>query len=191
VKTVAVVVLIHHRWHRVYVMFAGTFVSFLALLPFALSWWWAPQHSIVGELSAVVLTFLNLAAFTNLIPFIELDGYFMLSHALDMIDLRKQAQQFWRGRLKRVLFRQGESLPRDYDQRSRKIYLIYGLCSEVFTVVFLAYIAFFWWVTVVRLLLRGIVTWTIVPALALVLLQIVLSSKKIRERVQKARPAKT
>lgn len=184
------VVLFHQRQHRVYVMFAGTFVSFLALLPFALGWWWAPQHSLVRELSAVVLTFLNLAALTNLIPFIELDGYFMLSHALDMMDLRKQAQQFWRDRLKRVVVQRGERLSRDYDRRSQKIYLIYGLCSDVFTVVFLAYIAFFWWVTVVRLLLKGIVPWNLVPALALVLLQVVLSSKKIRAWLQKARSAK-
>jgi hypothetical protein len=183
------VVLLHPRRHRVYVMFAGTFVSFLLLVPFAALWRFSPEQSVARELSAVVLTILNLGTFINLIPFVELDGYFMLSHALDMVDLRQQAHQFWLTRIKHALFKRGEVLSIGDDRRSRTVYQIYGICSLFFTLVFLSYTGYYW-VHVLQLLSQGVIIWTIFPAMALILLKVILSTGKLGAKLKKAQHGK-
>jgi putative peptide zinc metalloprotease protein len=120
--------LFHNRWQRVATSFAGVFVNLLLLVPFGLLWQFAPAQSGVKALSALLLLWFNVSMFLNLLPFVELDGYFMLNHALDMVDLRRSSYQFWRQALTRlVLRRTAESV--DYSRRLCVIYTVYGLFS--------------------------------------------------------------
>lgn len=137
------VVLFHKRRHRISTACAGTFVNLLLLLPFGFCWALAPEGSILRDLSALALIILNVQVFFNLIPFLELDGYFMLSHALNMIDLRKEAHQFWLKGGKKLLLRKGVGID-DYARPARKLYLLYGLCSLLFTGVFLVGMGSLW-----------------------------------------------
>lgn len=137
------IVLFHNRWHRVYAAFAGTFMSFLMLVPFGVFWAFSPEKSILRDVSALLLVVLNIQCFINFVPFIELDGYFMLSHALDMIDLRKESHQFCLKGVKKLLLHKGEGTS-DYARHRKNVYLIYGLVSIIFTVYFVTYMTFYW-----------------------------------------------
>ena len=67
------------RRHRVYTAFAGVYASLL-LLPFAAVY---PLLDAGGRLRAAVagtLLYGSAAALLNLVPFFQLDGYFMLAH---------------------------------------------------------------------------------------------------------------
>jgi hypothetical protein len=162
--------LFHNRWHRIYTSFAGVFVNLLLLVPFGLLWQFAPAHSTAKEISALLLLWFNANIFLNLLPFIQLDGYFMLNHALGMVDLRRSSYQFWKQELARIVLRHKGS-PMGYARRERVIYLIYGLLSFLVTTGILAGLA---WVrfTVVNQWLGPFVAWSLVLGSALALLLI-------------------
>ena len=162
------VVLFHNRRHQVYAAFAGTFVSFLTLLPFGLCWWFAPVKSSGRELSALFLILFNCTCLINFLPFIELDGYFMLSHALGMIGLRKDSHQCWQKMLSKVLFKKGQGIA-GYEPLSKYVYMVYGFFSFAFTTLFLAAMLFYW-LTVFRYWLGDVVVWSILIVAALFLL---------------------
>lgn len=161
------VVLFHNRWHRVYTAFAGTFANFVLLLPFGALWWLVPGNSALKELSALFLIIFNLETFINFIPFIELDGYFMLSHALDLVDLRKESHRFWLHIVRKVVLRNEQS-SRHYSTRGRWLYGSYGLFSLSATTFFLGAICFYWFTTL-RAYLGPVVSWGVFVAIVLFL----------------------
>jgi putative peptide zinc metalloprotease protein len=128
------IVLFHKRRHRVFVAAAGTFVSLTLMLPFAVIWAFAPPESFLSALSALMLTFYNLSAILNLIPFVRLDGYFMLAHALGMTDLRQEAHGYIKRLTKVKFFKQPDTA--DLSDWERRLYLAYGIPSLVVSVGF-------------------------------------------------------
>jgi putative peptide zinc metalloprotease protein len=70
-----------------------------------------------------------LGVLTNLAPFMELDGYFILMDWLEIPLLRKKALDFVRRRLARKLLRE-----RTPFSRKERIFAIYGLLTGAFTV---------------------------------------------------------
>jgi putative peptide zinc metalloprotease protein len=91
------VVLFWARRHRVYTAFAGIFSGLLMALPFTLLWLLSPPGSELRSLGAAVMLFSGGAALLNLLPFLQLDGYFMLNHALGVANLRMESYQFLGG----------------------------------------------------------------------------------------------
>ncbi len=162
------IVLFHNRWHRVYAAFAGTFMSLLALLPFVALWWFAPEKSILRDLSAVMLLGFNIESLANFIPFVELDGYFMLSHAINIIDLRKESHQFCLLGLRKLLFNKGRGTA-DYTPQSRTIYLVYGIASLLFTAIFVAAMVYYWF-SLIRPWLGNVATWSLLAGVLLLFL---------------------
>jgi putative peptide zinc metalloprotease protein len=142
------VVLIHNRYHRVYVAFAGIFVNLLMLLPFAFLWLLLPAHNILRGFSALMLIWGSITILLNFTPFIDLDGYYMLNYSLNMIDLRPQAYRFWLKSLRKFFFKKHEHTPATLDRRSAFIYFIYGLFSICYTIIFIAFAAHFWFTTI-------------------------------------------
>jgi putative peptide zinc metalloprotease protein len=133
----------HNRWHRVYTAFAGIFANLMIVTALTALWIaGAPQGDLRGLL-ALVLTAYNFSTFRNFIPFLRLDGYFMLSHALRMPDLREESFEFWKKALRKLVLRQGEGLAR-YRTSVKFIYLWYGLWSFLFTLAFVQLIICFW-----------------------------------------------
>ncbi|QBD82993.1 M50 family peptidase [Ktedonosporobacter rubrisoli] len=62
------VLLFHKRWHRVYASFAGIFVNFLSVIPFALFWILAPVPSLLHAISALMLLSFNITIFIRVCP---------------------------------------------------------------------------------------------------------------------------
>ncbi|HLX40134.1 MAG TPA: hypothetical protein VKR42_06355, partial [Ktedonobacteraceae bacterium] len=115
----------------------------MMLLPVGLLWWLLPEKSAARGLTTLLLLAINFGSLANFIPFVELDGYFMLSHALNMVELRKDSHQLWLNGLQHALLRKRTEVLR-YAHRGRTIYRIYGFCSLIYTALFIGYMIFFY-----------------------------------------------
>lgn len=125
---------------RVATAFAGVFVSMLALVPFAVLHGWGPADGGVHDLAGAMLLFGTATAAINLVPFLRLDGYHMLGHALNLADLRGDSYRFY-GRL----LRHGAGAVTGYRPRDRAAYALYGLASAVFAVTVLTLLVRYWY----------------------------------------------
>lgn len=135
------IVLFHRRRARVGTAFAGVFVTLLALVP-VLGWWWlAGDGSLGRRLAAGLLLFGSGAAGLSLLPVLRSDGYVMLTHALDLADLRRESYRFWRLLLSRRDPAARERLTA-YPSRDRRAYALYGAGSLL--VLALGYCALLW-----------------------------------------------
>lgn len=135
------VVLFHNRWHRVYTAFAGIFVNLLMLIPFALLWHLSPANSEGQIISLFVFVSVNVFILVNLIPFIEVDGYLMLKYALSVVDLREYATRIWYFKIMKRFFGKSNATVR-FDDPSQQIYLVYGVCSFIYTILFVGFLLF-------------------------------------------------
>ncbi len=166
------VVLFPRRGQRVATAFAGVFAGLLALLPFALLWMVAPEGSAAGGLAAAVLLIGNGTALANLVPFLQLDGYFMLNHALGMVNLRVESYRYWLRLLGRAAGRAGAGALQPsgdaaaYPAGARRAYLCYGLASVAYGGALLARFLVVWY----RLLERRVGPAGAAAVLALLLL---------------------
>ncbi|MFF5180734.1 hypothetical protein ACFY2Q_22120 [Micromonospora sp. NPDC000316] len=124
---------------RVATAFAGVFVSMLALVPFAVIRAVA-EPGVLHDLAGAMLLFGTATVALNLVPFLRLDGYHMLGHALNLADLRADTYRFW-GRL----LRGGRRATADYRRRERLIYTGYGVASVVFVATVLTLLIRFWY----------------------------------------------
>jgi putative peptide zinc metalloprotease protein len=165
------ITLFHNRWHRVYAAFAGTFCSMLFQLPFGVLWFLTPQHTFLHSLSALMLTLYNLTTLINFIPFVELDGYFMLAHTLNMPDLRRASNEFWTRKMAKLLFKQEEVAKHAHHfgpQRAR-LYFYYGIASISLTTLFMFYFSLYWFISIYNIV-GGFFTWLLAGLLGIYLL---------------------
>ncbi|WP_030812062.1 M50 family metallopeptidase [Streptomyces sp. NRRL F-2799] len=122
------IVLFPRRGARVGTAFAGVFVSLLALVP-VLAWWLLARDGVPGRpLAAALLLFGSAGALMSLLPVLRSDGYVMLTHALDLVDLRRESYRFWRLRLRRRDPAAREQLDA-YPPRDARAYAVYGITS--------------------------------------------------------------
>lgn len=154
---------------RVYIAFAGVFVSLL-VLPLALVFWvLAPEGSGAHVFASVLLLFGTVAALANFVPFFRLDGYSMLNHALGTENLaRDSTDHVLNGLRERV---KGSDRGRPRPPRSIRIaYVAYAVSAVVFyTVLILAFAA--WWFALLQHLLAP---WTAAGLLAATAIAVVI-----------------
>ncbi len=160
------VVLFQNRWHRVYTAFAGVFINLLMLLPFLALWYFTPEFNFLKAFCAVALLAVNVVSLLNLMPFIELDGYLMVTYALNMTDLHKDAYDLYQNKIVRFFIK--GTKPVTYAQRS-SVYLTYGAFSFIITTCFVIYMAVYWF-GLLRFWVGGIAVWPVFLAMALLLL---------------------
>ncbi|KUJ37199.1 hypothetical protein ACZ90_69725 [Streptomyces albus subsp. albus] len=135
------IVLFRRRTARVATAFAGSFVSLLAMLPVAAWWRLTDDGHQEHALAAALLLFGSGGALVNMLPFLQLDGYVMLTHALGFADLRRESTTWWRLRLTARRPGVRERLA-DYPARDARIYAGYGAASVLFLAT--AYAALMW-----------------------------------------------
>ncbi|MFD0599534.1 hypothetical protein ACFQZ4_50455 [Catellatospora coxensis] len=122
------VMLFARRRHRCYTAFAGVFAQLLTLTPAALLWPLLPAGP-ARTLCAALVLYGSGSTLLNLIPFLQLDGYFMLNHALNMVNLRAGAYRFWARVLDRL---RGRAATGEYPRPAGWAYGAYGVASFVF-----------------------------------------------------------
>lgn len=134
--------LFQKRLHRVYVVLAGPLLN-LTLIPIALVVWrTSAPHTLVHSCASDILVFFNLGIVMQFIPFLQLDGYYVLAQFMRMPDLRKDSLQFWVSALmhrlngKTKAMQISPSCPRYVKQA----YVVYGILSALTTAAGLIYV---------------------------------------------------
>jgi putative peptide zinc metalloprotease protein len=85
------------RLDRICTILIGPVVS-LTMIPVALcTWKWTPQGSLEHVIAADILIWYNLNSVIQFIPFLKLDGYFMLAQMLRMPDLMADSYRYLLG----------------------------------------------------------------------------------------------
>ena len=133
-------VIMHSRKARIVTVVAGVAANLLLLAPFAVLHYVLPDSNALWKTSALMLTVYNLMIIANLLPFLRLDGYILVSTCLGRPELREEAT----ATLKRAV---GLS-PAETGKPERGL-LLYGVVSLLLTVAAVVAAAHFWFRTVV------------------------------------------
>jgi putative peptide zinc metalloprotease protein len=127
------------------VAFAGPFASLMVVVGFGLIWWLSPVGGFWHGISSRMLLVYNFITFLNFIPFVQLDGYFMLCHALGLSELRKESHAYVKQTLKRKLFNKEEAVIAGYTDGEKRLFMVYGVCSVITTVCLLGLMIAYWY----------------------------------------------
>jgi ABC-type multidrug transport system ATPase subunit len=113
------VLVFRSRRARVITAAVGVLANLLFLVPFCVLWLALPTGNSTHDAIAALLLLGSVTALGNYLPLLKLDGYKMLSHGLDVIDIGPQTWIFLRRGLGRGA---GE-----YPPRARRVYLGYAV----------------------------------------------------------------
>ncbi len=135
--------LIPQRNRRLWVIAAGVYWQLMVGTAMFLTWLVLAPHTLLADVAFVFLLGSVLDVFFNANPLIRLDGYYFLNQFLRLPNLMDRSRAYWRCVLKRILF--GETNPEAarYGRRERVIYLVYGLLSFVYNIVFASLIVMY------------------------------------------------
>ncbi|MEU8104682.1 M50 family metallopeptidase [Nonomuraea muscovyensis] len=163
--------------HRVYTAFAGIFAGLVVILPFWPVWLLAEPGGRASRLAAVMLVGGTLVAVFNLVPFFRLDGYFMLTYALNIADLRSASWEYLRQR--RRAWRGGGAEP--YPRGLALVYGTYGVASLLFGSA-VAVVTLWSWYALLRPLVGDVAAVLVPAATAVLALSVALVAGRAQRR---------
>lgn len=135
------IALFSNRWHRVAVLGAGTLASLGFLPAMILLWHCGAPGGFMRNYAANLLIWFNIGTLSNLVPFLELDGYFMLAHLLKLPQLKRDSYQFLQTCGLALI---GKSAFPQLSSGLRLIFVAYSIASISFTVFVVAAMAVRW-----------------------------------------------
>ncbi len=133
--------LFSEKRHRLFVTFAGVYIECIVGFIAMYLWMFTQPGSLVNILSfqVVIVAFFS-AIFMNFNPLMKFDGYFALSDALNMPNLRGRSQGYVKYLIQSKIFR----LEREFDYLSRYeqwVLGLYGISVVVYLTYFMSTIA--------------------------------------------------
>ncbi|TLY18594.1 MAG: HlyD family efflux transporter periplasmic adaptor subunit, partial [Nitrospirae bacterium] len=133
--------------HRLWVTFAGAYCELCIWAMAALIWRLTEPGNWVHAVALVILGISGIRSFFDLNPLIKMDGYYLLSDALEIPNLRARSFRYLKAVVAHALF-PGSGWAAQAVQgarpRERRIYLTYSLLAGLFSAWVLGSIA--WWV---------------------------------------------
>jgi multidrug resistance efflux pump len=125
---------------RLWVTAAGPYVELVLWALAVLTWRLTDSAVWLNWIALVVAATSGIRLFFNLNPLIRLDGYYLLSDALGIPNLRARAFRYVGDRLARLWGLPARAFP-DASPRERRIYLIYGLLAGGYSAWLLGWLA--------------------------------------------------
>jgi putative peptide zinc metalloprotease protein len=117
---------------RILVTLAGGYIQLFLWALATIAWRLLAPETFLSHVCLVVVAFSGLQTLFNFNPLIKLDGYYLLSDYLEIPNLRTKAWQFLGRRLRERLLG-SEPKRTSSTKRERKVYLVYGTASFLFT----------------------------------------------------------
>ena len=118
---------------RLWVMAAGGFSELFVWGLAAIVWRIAEPGTWLGGAALVIVLTSAVRQFFNLNPLIKLDGYYLLSDALEIPNLRGRAFDYLTSRARRALGLSAPSTAGDPTPRERRVFIVYGLVAMTFS----------------------------------------------------------
>ncbi|WP_437585431.1 HlyD family efflux transporter periplasmic adaptor subunit [Sorangium sp. So ce1000] len=130
------------RRHKIVVYLFGVLVELAVLCLWLICYHVAAESFFLREAILVWFTYDLYVIGTNLLPLVKgYDGYFALTHYLDMPDLSERSFDYIRGLLRRTLFGVGpEAGP--ITPRERRIFIAFGVASGIYSILFIGGVCF-------------------------------------------------
>ncbi len=157
---------------RILVSLAGGYAQLVIWSLATIAWRLLSPETVASRVCAIVIGFSFIQTLFNFTPLIRLDGYYLLSDYLEIPNLRPKAFAFLKNKLTaRLAGTPGTGLP--VSGRERRIYVIYGSASFLFTLGLL-------WVMFSRLggwMVREFQTWGVVLTAALFFMAVPVAAK--------------
>jgi putative peptide zinc metalloprotease protein len=116
---------------RLWVTFAGAYFEIVLWAVATTVWRLTDFSTAINHLALVVMSTSGVKTLFNLNPLIKLDGYYMLSDALEIPNLRGKAMEYLKARLR------GQAAP----MPQGRTYVVYGVLAWVYSVWLLALVA--------------------------------------------------
>lgn len=126
--------------HRLWVTFAGPYFELFLWALATLTWRVTEPGTALSSVALIVMATSGFKLFINLNPLIKLDGYYLLSDALGIPNLRAKAFGYLGAAIRRLWGAPGAGTP-DATPRERRIYLAYGLLAGTYSFWLLGYVA--------------------------------------------------
>lgn len=136
------IVLLHSRWHRVHVLLGGVLANFLFQPILAIIWLVSDPISQTRVFVSILFLMSAIAIIFNLIPFVKMDGYFVLCQVLRCPDLREDSYRYLRSSVRR-LFRDSDR-GSEVSRRYGVIFSVYGVASIIVTICIVVLGVFRW-----------------------------------------------
>jgi putative peptide zinc metalloprotease protein len=127
------------KFHRLMVLFAGALSNLTLCAISTLVWRITIQGSPINQVCFALMTINAFAASLTLFPLLRGDGYYILSTAVDVPNLRQNAQRYVGALLRRTFIDRKTELPRATD-REALVYLCYAPLQLLFVVGFFGYV---------------------------------------------------
>ncbi|PYP81484.1 MAG: hypothetical protein DMD35_01885 [Gemmatimonadetes bacterium] len=129
------------RRARLWVTAAGGWIQLVVASVAAIVWWAAAPNTLVANVAvAAMLVGGASTILTNANPLLPLDGYFALTDWMEIPNLRLRAVAHFRWWLQHYLLRLEVPEP-PATSRERRVFLIYGAASMVYTTLLLGFVA--------------------------------------------------
>ncbi|MFQ5931184.1 MAG: efflux RND transporter periplasmic adaptor subunit [Nitrospiraceae bacterium] len=124
---------------RLWVTFAGAYFEIFLWALATVIWRLTDPGTALSYVALIVMATSGIKTLFNLNPLIKLDGYYLLSDALDIPNLRQRAFAYLGARIKRLWGSAIQGI-KDVTPRERRIYLTYGLLAGVYSFSLLGFI---------------------------------------------------
>ncbi len=133
--------LFEHKRHKIYVALAGVWVEMMLAALAAFVWFAVDVANPLGFIAFVLMTIGTASSLLiNLNPLLKFDGYYILTDALEMKNLRQNSLEWFSFVLKLKLLRMELDPPFHPSPRERKIYFVYGMLVVIYMVALLSFI---------------------------------------------------
>ncbi len=131
------------RYQRMVISLAGVWIELVAYSIVAPIWWGTPPDTAVHDAAYILMLITGIsAALVNWNPLIKLDGYYILTEILGIVDLKEDSTAFVSGWVKHYIWRLPVEVP--YVPKRRRLgYAIYALLSGLYSYTVLYVVARF------------------------------------------------
>ena len=124
---------------RIFVSLAGGYIQLFLWALATILWRVLAPETLASRICLISIMFNGVFSFFNFNPLIRLDGYYILSDFLEVPNLRPKALTYLKHRWYSLLTGAGISQTKDPDRREKRILLLYGTASCMFTVGLVVY----------------------------------------------------
>jgi multidrug resistance efflux pump len=121
---------------RLWVSFAGPYFELFLWALAVLTWRLTDPDTSLNILAMAVAATSGIKTLLNFNPLLKMDGYYLLSDAIGVHNLRRRSYAYIGAGLKRLF---GVKSPVDGTPGERRIFLLYGLIASAFSFCFLGY----------------------------------------------------
>jgi multidrug resistance efflux pump len=125
--------MIRERWKRLTITAAGGYLDLCQWAIAVFVWRLTVPGCLLNYLAFVVMTVCGGRGFINFNPLLRLDGYYLLSDALNIQNLRSRARDYWMGHVRWLMW----GAKRPVRDPNGVVLLSYGILNWSFALVFL------------------------------------------------------